>query len=113
MKPGRSVCSFVLALLLPVSAACAAHAASIATNDPPVPTLADGRTGTIAFEARTPKNSRDLVSRKASEKSVIAGVLTLPESAGAAGAPAQGSGHGRGPWQQRCPAKRLGLGEAP
>jgi dienelactone hydrolase len=87
MKPGRSVCSFVLALLLPVSAACAAHAASIATNDPPVPTLADGGTGTIAFEARTPKNSRDLVSRKASEKSVIAGVLTLPESAGAAGAP--------------------------
>jgi dienelactone hydrolase len=83
---GLSVQSSVLALLV-VSAAWVAHAGSITTNDPPVATLADGRTGTIAFEALTPKNSRDFVKRKTTEKSVIAGVLTLPETAGAAGAP--------------------------
>jgi dienelactone hydrolase len=77
----------VLALLTAVSAACAAYAGSITTNDPPVATLANGRTGTIAFEALTPKNSRDLVNRKAAEKSVIAGVLTLPESANMVGPP--------------------------
>src|ERR1700733_14185625 len=77
----------LLILLLTVSAACVAHAGSISTTDAPVATLADGRTGTIAFEALTPKSSRDLVRRKTTEKSVIAGVLTLPESAGAAGAP--------------------------
>src|SRR5277367_1784265 len=82
-----SVQSSVLALLLVVSAASVAHAGSITTNNPPVATLADGRTGTIAFEALTPKNSRDFVRRKTTEKSVIAGVLTLPEAAGAAGAP--------------------------
>ena len=85
--PGRSISSFVLTLLIAVSAACAAHAGSITTNDPPVATLADGRTGTIAFEALTPKSSRDLVLRRVTEKSVIAGVLTLPNSANAAGAP--------------------------
>jgi dienelactone hydrolase len=79
--------SFVLALALAVSAACAAHAGSITTSERPVATLADGRTGTIAFEALTPKSSRDLVLRKAVEKSVIAGVLTLPESATAGDAP--------------------------
>jgi dienelactone hydrolase len=79
--------SFVLALALAVSAAYAAHAGSITTSEPPVATLADGRTGTIAFEALTPKSSRDLVLRKAAEKSVIAGVLTLPESATAGDAP--------------------------
>jgi len=73
--------------LLAILAARAAQAGSITTNDPPVATLADGRTGTIAFEALTPKNSRDLVNGKTTEKSVIAGVLTLPESANAAGAP--------------------------
>ena len=81
------ISSFVLALALGVSAACAAHASSITTSEPPVATLADGRTGTIAFEALTPKSSRDLVLRKAAEKSVIAGVLTLPESATAGDAP--------------------------
>lgn len=87
ITPGRSIHSLVLTLLLAVFIACAAHAGSITTSDPPVATLADGRTGTIAFEALTPKNSRDLVSGKATEKSVIAGVLTLPESANARGAP--------------------------
>ena len=47
----------------------------------------DGREK-IAFEALTPKNSRGFVKGKTTEKSVIAGVLTLPEAAGAApGAP--------------------------
>jgi dienelactone hydrolase len=87
VTPRRSFRSFILTLSLAISAACIAHAGSISTNSPPVATLADGRTGTIPFEALTPKSSRDLVSGKASEKSVIAGVLTLPESAGAAGAP--------------------------
>jgi dienelactone hydrolase len=73
--------------LLALSAACAAHAGSITATDPPVATLEDGRTGTIAFEALTPKSSRDFVRGKATEKSVIAGVLTLPESAGASDAP--------------------------
>jgi dienelactone hydrolase len=79
--------SSLLALLIAVSAACASRAGSITTNDPPVATLADGRTGIIAFEALTPKNSRQLVSGKTTEKSVIAGVLTLPESANAPAAP--------------------------
>jgi dienelactone hydrolase len=87
VTPGRSISSLVLALLLTASAACAAHAGSIATSEPPVATLADGRTGTIAFEALTPKSSRDLVLHKATEKSVIAGVLTLPGSANTGAAP--------------------------
>jgi hypothetical protein len=41
--------SFVLALALGISAACAARTGSITTSDPPVATLADGRTGTIGF----------------------------------------------------------------
>jgi dienelactone hydrolase len=77
---GRLAPSPIFALLTAVSVAFAAYAGSITTNDSPVATLADGRTGTIAFEALTPKGSRDLVSRKTTEKSVIAGVLTLPES---------------------------------
>jgi dienelactone hydrolase len=81
IAPGRFAFSLVFALLLAASTSRAAHAGSIATNDPPVATLADGRTGTIAFEALTPKSSREFVLRKATEKSVIAGVLTLPESA--------------------------------
>jgi dienelactone hydrolase len=84
---GQSTCSCVLALLTAVSAACGAYAVSITTNDPPIATLVNGRTGTIAFEALTPKNSRDLVNGKAAEKSVIAGVLTLPESANMVGPP--------------------------
>src|ERR1700684_4145891 len=81
-----SIRSSVLALLIAALAACGARAGSVTTNDPPVAALADGRTGTIAFEALTPKSSRELVSGKATEKSVIAGVLTLPAPANAAGA---------------------------
>jgi dienelactone hydrolase len=81
-----SLQSSVPTLVIAVATACAAYAGSITTNDPPVATLADGRTGTIAFEALTPKSSRELVSGKTTEKSVIAGVLTLPASADAAGA---------------------------
>jgi len=87
ITPVRSACSFVLTLLLAVSAACAAHAGSITTSEPPVATLGDGRTGTIAFEALTPKSSRDLVLRKVAQRSVIAGVLTLPGSANTGDAP--------------------------
>src|ERR1700728_1323951 len=83
---GCSIQSFVLTLSLAISAACVAHAGSISTTAPPVATLADGRTGTIAFEALTPKSSRELVSGKTNDKSVIAGMLTLPASADAAGA---------------------------
>ena len=77
---GRFICSFALALLIAASVPRAAYAGSITTNDPPVATLADARTGTIAFEALTPKSSRELVGGRAAEKSVIAGVLTLPAS---------------------------------
>jgi len=87
VKPVRPIRSLVFAILLFVSAGCAAEAGSITTSDPPVATLADGRTGTIAFEALTPKSSRDLVNGKASDKSVIAGVLTLPESTNSPSAP--------------------------
>jgi dienelactone hydrolase len=83
----RLVQSSIFAVLLAVSAACEAHAGSITTNDPPVATLADGRTGTIAYEALTPKNSRELVNGKTTGKSVIAGVLTLPELANRVGPP--------------------------
>ncbi len=86
VMPARSMQSFVVTLALAISAVCVAHAGSISTDDPPVTTLADGRTGTIAFEALTPKSARDLVLRKPAEKTVIAGVLTLPDSAGAEGA---------------------------
>jgi hypothetical protein len=86
-SPSRLVQRSVFVLLAVASAGCEAYAGPITTNDPPVATLADGRTGTIAFEALTPKNSRELVNRKTTEKSVIAGVLTLPEAANAAGAP--------------------------
>ena len=87
VTPGRSIQSFVLTLSLAISAACVAHAGSISTNDPPVAALADGRTGTIAFEALTPKSSRDLVLRKPTEKSVIAGVLTDDAQAAARDGP--------------------------
>ena len=83
----RSIHRRALFLLLVVGAACAAHAGSITSNDPPVATLADGRTGTIAFEALTPKHSLDLVQEKSAETSVIAGVLTLPKSTTAADTP--------------------------
>jgi dienelactone hydrolase len=58
-----------------------AEALSIIADGPPVATLADGRTGTIGFEALTPKGVRDFVGRRVTDKSVIAGVLTLPANA--------------------------------
>ena len=72
----------VAPLMLAASASGPAEAGSIATNDAAVATLADGRTGTIAFEALTPRSGRALAMRKATEGSVIAGVLTLPAGAG-------------------------------
>jgi hypothetical protein len=90
-SPSRLVQLSIFALLLAGSAACGAHAGSITTNDPPIATLADGRTGTIAYEALTPKNSRELVNGKSTGKSVIAGVLTVPESANTVGPIPSGS----------------------
>jgi dienelactone hydrolase len=87
IPPGRPIRLFVFTLLTAVSIASAAYAGSITTTDPPVATLADGRTGTIAFEALTPKNSRNLVNKQTTETSVIAGVLTLPQAANSVGAP--------------------------
>lgn len=58
-----------------------AEALSITTDQPPVSSLSDGRTGAIAFKALTPKGPRDFIARDVSEKSVIAGVLTLPANA--------------------------------
>jgi dienelactone hydrolase len=74
-------------LVLAFSASSAAHAGSITTSEPSVASLADGRTGTIAFEALTPRSSRDFVSGKASQKSTLAGVLTFPEPSGAPNGP--------------------------
>ena len=71
--------------MLATSACGAAKAGSITTNDAAVATLADGRTGTIAFEAPTPRSGRALAMRKVAEEFVIAGVLTLPLEAGPAG----------------------------
>ena len=73
----------VAPLILAASASGSAEAGSIATNDAAVDTLADGRMGTIAFEALTPRSGRALAMRKATDKSVIAGVLTLPAGASA------------------------------
>ncbi|HEY1721897.1 MAG TPA: dienelactone hydrolase family protein [Magnetospirillaceae bacterium] len=55
-----------------------AQALSITTDQPPATSLADGRTGTIAFTAPTPKSYRDFIDRRVAETSTIAGVLTLP-----------------------------------
>ena len=46
---GVSIRSFVLAFIVGLSAARATLAGSIAASDLPVASLADGRTGTIAF----------------------------------------------------------------
>lgn len=73
----------------------AARAGSITPDQPPVATLADGRTGTVAFTALTPKTARALVQRTVTDTSVIAGVLTVP--AGAHGpVPAMVIAHGSG-----------------
>jgi dienelactone hydrolase len=58
-----------------------ARAMSITTDQPPVTTLADGRTGAIAFEALTPNGSHEFVDRSQSKKATIAGLLKLPEGA--------------------------------
>lgn len=58
-----------------------ARAGQITMDQAPVTTLADGRTGTLAFEALTPKGSCDFVARQVAQKSVITGVLTLPDAA--------------------------------
>lgn len=76
----------LLGLILAAMSIGAARAGSITTSQSPSNTLADGRTGTIAFTALTPKGSRDFVLRQVAEKSVLAGVLTLPEAARAPGA---------------------------
>jgi hypothetical protein len=73
----------------------AARAESITSDQPPVATLADGRTGTIAFEALTPKSARALVERTVAEKSIIAGLLKLPTGAHGA-VPAMVIVHGSG-----------------
>ena len=78
---GVSIRSFVLALIIAFSSARVTHAGSITASDPPVATLADGRTGRIAFEALTPRSSRDLISGGTGQKSTISGVLTLPAAA--------------------------------
>lgn len=76
----------LLGLILAAMSIGAARAGSITTSQSPSNTLADGRTGTIAFTALTPKGSRDFVLRQVTEKSVLASVLTLPEAARAPGA---------------------------
>ncbi|RBP09178.1 dienelactone hydrolase [Roseiarcus fermentans] len=85
----------LIAPLVLAASAGMAEAGSIATTDAAVATLADGRTGTIAFEAPTPRSGRALAMRKVTEEALIAGVLTLPAGAGpAAKVPAMVVVHG-------------------
>ena len=49
--------------------------------DPPVPDLADGRTGKIYFESITPAGYFALAKRQATQKTVIFGTLLLPKRA--------------------------------
>jgi dienelactone hydrolase len=58
-----------------------ARALSITSDQPPVTSLADGRTGKIAFTALTPESTRSFISRQATKTSTIAGDLTLPPGA--------------------------------
>ena len=73
--------TLLLGLALALAAAGPARAMSITSDKPPATTLADGRSGIIAFEALTPKGSRELVERSVADKSIIAGLLKLPEGA--------------------------------
>jgi dienelactone hydrolase len=61
----------------------------------PVTSLADGRSGQIAFESPTPKTMRELVTHAAMARAVISGTLTLPET-GAGRVPAMVIVHGSG-----------------
>ncbi len=85
MNHGKTFVRTVVALALAIASA-SALAGSITADSPPVDSLADGRTGTIAFAALTPKGQRDFVARKVAERSTIAGVLALPAGAKAPGA---------------------------
>ena len=110
MTPIRSV---LIGVTVAIAWIGAARAESITSDRPLVATLADGRTGTIAFEALTPKSARALVERTVAEKSIIAGLLKLP--AGALGAvPAMVIVHGsggvtKGEWEWANRINRLGI----
>jgi dienelactone hydrolase len=56
-------------------------AATAAAEDPPVPDLADGRTGKIHFESVTPTGLFVLVKRQVTQKTTIFGTLRLPKRA--------------------------------
>lgn len=76
---------FVVALALAVIPAAQAQ---------PVATLADGRSGKIAFESITPTGFFPLTRRGGSPKATVAGVLSLPD--GGAKVPAMVLAHGSG-----------------
>ena len=103
----------MIGIMVALAGIGAARAESIASDQPPVATLADGRTGKIAFEALTPDNARALVQKTVTRKSVITGLLTLP--AGAHGAvPAMVIVHGsggvtRGEWDWASRMNGLGI----
>jgi dienelactone hydrolase len=80
-------------LLLPIGAVLASIAATVAEAQP-VSTLADGRSGKIEYESITPTGFFGLVRRSASPRTVVTGVLTLPEGTGKV--PAMIIAHGSG-----------------
>ena len=89
------------------------RAESIVSDQPPVATLADGRSGTIAFASLTPGNATALVERTAAEKSIIAGLLILPTGAHGP-VPAMVIVHGsggvqKGEWEWANRINRLGI----
>jgi dienelactone hydrolase len=90
MSPSVQLIGFLfVSVLLGFPTARIGQAASIIANDSPVATLADGRTGTIAFNALTPTSWRQLVLGRTTQTSTLAGVLTLPVSAQGAGSAAK------------------------
>ena len=76
-----------LSILLVAGAAMAA--------DPPVPDLADGRTGKIYFESVTPAGFFQLAKGQATQKTVIFGTLRIPRRA-TGPVPAMVIAHGSG-----------------
>ena len=80
------------ALLLAVVANGAEDARAQGTT---AASLADGRSGKIAFESPTPKSIRDLVTHAAMTRAVISGFLSFPEKA-AGPVPAMVILHGSG-----------------
>lgn len=66
---------------------------AVAAKAQPASSLADGRTGKVAFESLTPATLAQLI-RRTGEKTVVFGTLTLP--AGAARTPAMVIAHGSG-----------------